>query len=212
MASSTRDLLNAGNTTINNVLLTNIGHLNMTGDEFLVWVNLRMYQEQGIQFPATDDLVLNTGFSAEKIYQLIQNLIDKKMLKIVSQTKANSVYQDAYDLTPAYEQLLKQAVGTDEKASQQTHLSQSLQVRQRLFQQIEVEFGRPLSPIEQETIQEWLTKDHYDYQLIQLALKEAVLNQAYSLKYMDRILLNWEKHNIKTAAQLQRQKENLEGY
>jgi len=43
--------------------------------------------------------------------------------------------------------------------------------------------------------------------LIQLALKEAVLSQAYSLKYMDRILLSWERKNLKTAAQVQREKE-----
>ena len=30
-------------------------------------------------------------------------------------------------------------------------------------------------------------------ELIRLALREAVLNQAYSLKYIDRILLAWER-------------------
>ncbi|MEO2820231.1 DnaD domain protein, partial [Lacticaseibacillus rhamnosus] len=36
-----------------------------------------------------------------------------------------------------------------------------------------------------------------------LALREAVLNAAYSLKYMDRILLNWERRHLKTAQQVQ---------
>ena len=83
---------------------------------------------------------------------------------------------------------------------------------QTLFQKIEVEFGRPLSPIEQQTIQAWIVDDHYSVPLIMLALKEAVLNQAYSLKYMDRILLNWEKNNIKTPEQLQNYNKRLEGY
>ena len=37
-------------------------------------------------------------------------------------------------------------------------------------------------------IGQWLNTDHYSPELIRLALREAVLNQAYSLKYIDRIL------------------------
>ena len=44
-----------------------------------------------------------------------------------------------------------------------------------------------------EMIKQWQTEDGYPDDLIQLALKEAVLNQAFSLKYMDRILLSWER-------------------
>ena len=71
------------------------------------------------------------------------------------------------------------------------------------YNQIEIEFGRPLSPVEQETIRDWLTTDHYLPEVILLALREAVLNAAYSLKYMDRILLNWERRHLKTAQQVQ---------
>ena len=38
-------------------------------------------------------------------------------------------------------------------------------------------------------IGQWLNTDHYSPELIRLALREAVLNQAYSLKYIDRIYL-----------------------
>ena len=41
--------------------------------------------------------------------------------------------------------------------------------------------------------------------MISLALKEAVLSQAYSLRYMDRILLNWEKRNLTTVKQVQKE-------
>jgi DnaD and phage-associated domain len=82
---------------------------------------------------------------------------------------------------------------------------------EELFKKIEVEFGRPISPIEQEQIHQWIDDDHYSVELIDLALREAVLNQAYSLKYMDRILISWEKSNIKTAEQLQDRRKKL-GY
>ncbi|UQS81482.1 DnaD domain protein [Bombilactobacillus folatiphilus] len=208
MAVAARDLLNAGNTTINNILLTQIGQLKMTSEQFLVWVNLRMYQEQGINFPSTHELVQNTGFSEEKLYQILQDLIEQNFIKLISQTRPGTPYQDCYDLTPTYEKLLERDVA---QATEPTPSADSNQL-QRIFQQIEVEFGRPLSPIEQQVIQGWLTQDHYSVELIQLALKESVLNQVYSLKYIDRILLNWEKHNIKTVAQLQRYKEQQGDY
>ena len=57
----------------------------------------------------------------------------------------------------------------------------------------ESEFGRPLSAIEYQRISQWLEEDKYQPDLIQFALREAVLNQAYSLNYIDRILLSWER-------------------
>lgn len=79
--------------------------------------------------------------------------------------------------------------------------------QEKVFQSIEVEFGRPLSPIEIETVNLWLHKDNYLPELILLALREAVLNQAYSLKYIDRILLSWERQNIRSAQDVQREQQ-----
>nr|MDF9462918.1 DnaD domain protein [Lactobacillus amylovorus] len=31
-----------------------------------------------------------------------------------------------------------------------------------------------------------------------------VLSQAYSLKYIDRVLLNWQRHNLKTPEEVER--------
>lgn len=71
-----------------------------------------------------------------------------------------------------------------------------------LYTLFEQEFGRSLSPIELDTLNMWLDDHDYAPELIQMALKEAVLNQVYSLKYIDRILLSWEKKNITTKAQV----------
>ncbi len=58
--------------------------------------------------------------------------------------------------------------------------------------------------MELQTIDSWLNTENYSPELIVLALREAVLNQVYSLKYIDKILLSWEKQNIKTSADVQR--------
>lgn len=201
---SQKDIINAGTTSINNLILLHLQDLEMSSDEFLLYCNLKMFQEQQVFFPSTQQLMTNTGFSEGQIYQLVQSMIQKHFIKIDSQTVKGQKYQDYYDLSPIYQVLLGEQLNS--------HTSADLNDIQTLFQKIEVEFGRPLSPIEQQTIQAWIVDDHYSVPLIMLALKEAVLNQAYSLKYMDRILLNWEKNNIKTPEQLQNYNKRLEGY
>ena len=198
-----KKVINAGSTNINNLLIQHFQELQFTSDEFVLFVNLKMFQEQGIHFPATAQLTKNTGFSIPQIYQLTQSLIDKHLIQIESRTSQNKKYQDYYDLSPAFEKL--------EAKQQTTPVQDTNNEVQNLFQKIEVEFGRPLSPIERQTIQEWLQKDKYSPEIINLALKEAVLNQVYSLKYMDRILINWEKQHITTAAQLQQNKMRYGG-
>ncbi|MCT6843216.1 MAG: DnaD domain protein [Bombilactobacillus mellifer] len=201
---SQKDIINAGTTSINNLILLHLQDLEMSSDEFLLYCNLKMFQEQQVFFPSTQQLMTNTGFSEGQIYQLVQSMIQKHFIKIDSQTVKCQKYQDYYDLSPIYQVLLGEQLNS--------RTSANLNDIQTLFQKIEVEFGRPLSPIEQQTIQAWIVDDHYSVPLIMLALKEAVLNQAYSLKYMDRILLNWEKNNIKTPEQLQNYNKRLEGY
>ena len=71
-----------------------------------------------------------------------------------------------------------------------------INAREQTFNKIETEFGRPLSPIELETIAIWIDEDHYNFEIIVCALQEAVLNQVWNLKYMNTILINWSKQHI----------------
>ena len=65
-----------------------------------------------------------------------------------------------------------------------------------IFEEIESEFGRTLSPMEYEVINGWLNK--YDETLIHEALKEAVFSNAKSLRYITRILEAWTDKGYKT--------------
>lgn len=71
-----------------------------------------------------------------------------------------------------------------------------------IYRYIEENFGRTLSPIEYEEVKQW-----EDNELTRYAIKLAVLNGAYSIKYISKILYNWEKENIKTVQQV-KYKEN----
>ena len=65
-----------------------------------------------------------------------------------------------------------------------------------LFQKFEEEFGRSLSPMEYEIINNWLDEGTSE-ELILEALKEAIYNNVKSLRYIEKILLNWKDKGYK---------------
>ena len=67
-----------------------------------------------------------------------------------------------------------------------------------IYEVIEKEFGRTLSPMEYEIIRAWLDNDMSE-ELIQEAIKEATYNGVSNLRYIDKILYEWSKLGIKTA-------------
>lgn len=70
---------------------------------------------------------------------------------------------------------------------------------------IEKEFGRALSPIELEQVTKWETE--HPEEIVAEALKIMVLQGVYNLRYMDRILLNWDKNNLRTLKQIREHEE-----
>lgn len=72
----------------------------------------------------------------------------------------------------------------------------------KVFSSFESEFKRPLSPIEIDLIDEWLEIKRYPEDMIFEVLKVAVSNAKLSFKYIDHILIDWEKKGVKS------QKEN----
>ncbi len=74
-----------------------------------------------------------------------------------------------------------------------------------LYTVFEKEFGRPLSPFECETLGMWEDQDQHHPNLIQAALREAVMSGKLNFRYIDRILFEWKKNGIKTVDQAQNQ-------
>ena len=66
-----------------------------------------------------------------------------------------------------------------------------------IYNIIQEEFGRPISPIEIEIIDTW---NEFPFGLIKLAIKEAISSNNRAIKYIDRILYNWKAKGIKSVA------------
>lgn len=73
-----------------------------------------------------------------------------------------------------------------------------------IYSYIEQNFSRTLSPIEYEVVSQWK-----DNELTRYAIKQAVLNGKYNLKYINAILQNWEKNRITSIQEAQQQESKF---
>lgn len=71
-----------------------------------------------------------------------------------------------------------------------------------IYDFIEQNFGRTLSPIEYELVNQWK-----DTELTRYAIKQAILNGKYNLKYINAILMNYEKNHILTVQEAQEEEK-----
>lgn len=64
----------------------------------------------------------------------------------------------------------------------------------RVNEILEKEFGRFTTPLEKEKIKNWT----YPVEIIKLAIAESVTNGVFYINYIDRIIYNWQKANVRT--------------
>ncbi len=82
--------------------------------------------------------------------------------------------------------------------------------RKDIYEEFEREFGRTLSPMEYEIISGWI-ESGISNDLILAALKETVFNGVNNLRYVDKILYEWNKKGIKNSSdisKIEKQKED----
>lgn len=77
-----------------------------------------------------------------------------------------------------------------------------------IFEYIEENFGRTLNSIEYEVINNW-NEYNFPKDLLKYAVKKAILKNIYAIGYIDKILFEWNKNNIRTVAQAQKSDENF---
>lgn len=203
------DYRELGFTTLQNGLIAYYPQLQISDAELLLIIQLEAFGQRGELFPSNEKIAANTNLTVTDVGNLIQHLIDQNYLNIEQTTDSQDKIGNQYSLNKLYEALdhyIDQNILIKNKQNKTTRVTDNLENKpiNYLSRKVEIEFGRYLSPIEREEISQWLSVDHYSPDIIELALREAVLSQAYSLKYIDRVLLNWQRHNLKTTAEVER--------
>lgn len=75
--------------------------------------------------------------------------------------------------------------------------------KEELYELVESNFGRTLSPLEYEEISKW-----EDNEITRYAIKEAVLRRALSVKYINAIIRDCEAKGIKTIKSIRKAETN----
>ena len=193
--------IQAGQTNINNDLLLHYQDIGMDNDDLALYLQVMRIQAQGNQ--ATPKILAQVLHITETVViARLKSLIARDLMVISTATKQ----VETYDFLPMIEKLVQ-----GQKISTTPVMSDGKSTRREIFQTIESEIGRPLTPMEMQTIGQWFDQDHFEPDLMLLAIQEAVANNARSLRYIETILINWQRDQIKTPAQAQIAKQKRRG-
>ena len=126
----------------------------------------------------------------------LTNIQEKGLLEIKLVKNSDGVMEEHVSIDNLYSKLALNMIGEEKTAET------------NIYETFEREFGRTLSSMEYEIISGWL-ESHYKEEVIIEALREAVYNGASNLRYIDRILYEWNKKGIKSASEVHREKEKF---
>ena len=174
-------------------LIKDYTKLNINETELVILLKLVLISSETSEMPSFEAIAQETSLDENQVAALIQGLIQKNILT-VTVGHSDQQYSEHFSLTPLDEQLSELA----DKMSNNDSIEKQMNFTQ-LFERFEVQFGRPLTPIEMQTLTHWIDTDHHSVGLIHAAMDEAVVHDKISFKYIDRILLNWKKRNVKTV-------------
>ncbi|MFB2002750.1 DnaD domain-containing protein [Staphylococcus aureus] len=175
-------------------LLDHYSELGLDEQDLIILIKLIYASETSNKQPSIELLQKGSNMQPREVTVVIQNLIQRELLELNVNKDEEGRFTEYMNLDPFYEklsQLLK-------KETMTTNVQSDKEKFKTLFQMIEQTFARPLSPYEIETLNQWIDVDQHDIDIIQAALDEANSQNKLSFKYMDRILLNWKKNNVKT--------------
>lgn len=171
-----------------------IKRLNIDVETFMFLMYLHNMGEKVIFNPiiASEDF----GVDIAKIMQYIDKLTTAKLIGFELIKNQKNVTEEYLSLSFFYDKLTSLAI--EEFNTKKDNTSD-----RTIFELIEKEFGRILSPIEYEIIKAWL-ENKISEELINEALKEAVFNGVNNLRYIDKILYEWQKKGINTKEDVEK--------
>lgn len=184
------ELLKSQNIVFPHIFLSKYKELELNEKEFILLIYLMNY---GGEFNPKQ-ISVSIGYDLKEVLEIINNLCEKGFIDIENKSE-NNVIREFISLDKLYNKLAFLV------------LNEKTDVPNNLFSIFEKEFGRQLSPIEIELVNAW-KENNYSEELILEALKEAVLNGVSSLRYIDKILYDWNRKGIKNIKKLEETRKN----
>jgi len=198
-----KQFLEAGTVNVSIMLLQRYREIGLADTELMVYIQIKAMLDRGYFEPSTEAIAKNMGVEARDVFAQIESMRAKKLVNFLTKHDDQKRLVTTLDFQPMYDKLLALVQDGSVRAIDRADKKTVPPVgdepsRAEIFDMIEQEFGRQLSPTELETVINWFEIDHFLPVLIRSAIKEAVLNQALNLRYIESILVNWTKLNYRS--------------
>ncbi len=177
-----------GNIVIPLYILKAIKKLDLTMDEFVFLMYLYNKQDK-IDFNP-EKIANDLNIDIMEVMGYVSVLTDKDFLTLDVFKSSNNVIEEILNLSPFYDKLSLILIDNQEDKEDKN-----------ILKFIENELGRPLNSIEIKTIESWIS-NQIDESLIKEALKIALKDGVYSLKYIDKILFDWKSRGYQTVSDI----------
>ena len=193
--------LRLGNVNVSHLFLTSYARMGLTETEAMLLIHLMTFiEKENKDFPTLDEIRARLAASEDVVIKSWQRLLEDGFLSIEErQDVFTGVRYERYNLDLLFGKLA--ALWIEENGTEYKEEPRKPDREKNLFAVFEKEFARPITPMELETISGWLDQDGYKEELIFAALKEAVFAGKVHFRYIDRILLDWQRNRIQTVEQ-----------
>ena len=144
---------------------------------------------------------LDSNISIPELLTYIDSLTEKKYISVDVIKNDKNIMEEYISLDLFYEKItniLLDDINNDDNKKEE----------ESIYDFIQKEFARPITPIESEYVDAWL-EDGNSEELVKEAVKEAILNGAPNFRYIDKVLYEWGKKNIKTKEAVENNRKDF---
>lgn len=180
-------IMKGKNLVVPSYVLEIVKKLNLNLSEFLLLMYFWNFSDSAFDVAEISSvLCLDEG----EVLNAFNALLGKKIITFDTFKDLNGKRTEVINLDPFYT-LIDASFLEEEKKQEETDI----------YSIFESEFGRPISSMEYEIIRAWIEKG-FSEELILGALKEAVYNGVNNLRYIDKILYEWQRKGFKTMKEV----------
>ncbi len=169
-------------------LILIVNKYSLTFEEFLLLTYFWNFKEEPFNVNRISTVLKLTE---NTILISFNTLANKKLIQIDTLKDGNGKRIEIVNLKNLYEEIAILFQNKQKEAE-----------KKDIYSIFESEFGRTISSMEYEIIHAWLEKG-FGEELILGALKEAVYNGVNNLRYIDKILYEWQRKGYKTMKEVQ---------
>ncbi|MCJ8006647.1 DnaD domain-containing protein [Lederbergia wuyishanensis] len=179
------------------LLMSRYREIGLDEKELVVLLQIISFIEKGNDFPTPEQIADRMTITSGECTSILRRLVQLEMIKIEKGFSDDEVRYERYSLSSLWLKLADFLIAEKKKVDLET----IFQEEKDIYTTFEQEFGRPLSPLECESLAMWIDQDGQNPVIIKAALREAVMSGTVNFRYIDRILFEWKKNGITTVEQ-----------